>query len=147
MLIFRFKVHFKHYYGCHSRGHFSHCYCGFSPTNICQDVRFFDWICTKYGAIHKWRHQFFLTLWSFPLQCSHLFTSIHHNYFSSIFYPISPKKWWCHLWKAPMCRVSSIHSLVDTYTGASIIDMTFVLQTLIPWPLYKVLWQITGKKV
>ena len=69
MLIFRFKVHFKHYYGCHSRGHFSHCYCGFSPTNICQDVRFFDWICTKYGAIHKWRHQFFLTFWPLPPPC------------------------------------------------------------------------------
>ena len=75
MLIFRFKVHFKHYYGCHSRGHFSHCYCGFSPTNICQDVRFLTacvqsrymwekwalYIVTK-GDIHKW-HSLFRVHW------------------------------------------------------------------------------------
>ena len=74
----------------------------------------------KVWAIHKWHYQFFLTLWSFPLQCHHLFTSVHHHFFPQCFTP-----WWCHLWKAPMCRVSSIHSLVDTYTGASIIDITF----------------------
>ena len=102
MLIFRFKVHFKHYYGCHSRGHFSHCYCGFSPTNICQDVRFFDWICTKYGAIHKWRHQFFLTLWSFPLQCHYLFTSVHHNFFPQFFTPF-PLKIGDVIYGKPLC--------------------------------------------
>ena len=138
MLIFRFKVHFKHYYGCHSRGHFSHCYCGFSPTNICQDVRFFDWICTKYGPSINDITSF---SWLYDPSLFNVTTYLHK--FSTPF----PLNIGDVIYGKPLCAEWVLFiDLVDTYTGASIIDIIF-FANFDPLTPVHLLWQIKGKKV
>ena len=53
-----------------------------------------------YGAVHNWRHQFFLTFWNSKLESSFpTFTPRYASYqFCPNFWSLSLKKWWRHLW-------------------------------------------------